>query len=99
MMKIKVNWEEKEIVFWEYTRAIDKWFKNILYKDFCIGIWEDASSSKFNPLTLEEANDYLIKSLTNLSEEEVQNLTNSDYQKILDECKKIQNPPTSSTNW
>lgn len=98
-MKIKINNQEKEIVFNEYTRSIDKWFKKILYKDFSIGIGEVASASKFNPLTLEEANDYLINALTNLSEEEIWNLENSDYVKILGECKKLQTPPTSSTNW
>lgn len=98
-MKITINNQEKEIVFHEYTRSIDKWFKKILYKDFSIGIWEEATSTRFNPLTLEEANDYLIYSLTNLSEEEIQNLSNQDYQTILDECKKLQNPPYSSTNW
>ncbi len=97
-MKIKINWQEKEITFNEYTRAIDKWYKNILYKDFSIGIWEESSASKFSPIVLEEANDYLVKSLTNLTDEEVQQLSITDYQTILDECKKLQTPPTSSTN-
>lgn len=97
-MQIKLNWAEKEITFNEYTRAIDKWFKNILYKDFSIGVWEEASATKFSPMTLEEANDFLVKNLTNLQDEEIGSLSNADYNKILDECKKLQNPPTSWKN-
>lgn len=97
-MKIKINWAEKEIVFNEYTRAIDKWYKNILYKDFSIWITDNAETSKFNPMTLEEANDYLVKNLTNLTDEELLNLSNQDYTKILDECKKLQLPPQDQKN-
>ena len=97
-MKVKLNGVEKEIAFKEYTRAIDKWFKNILYKDFSIGVWEDAKDTKFNPMTLEEANDFLVKSLTDLTEEEIWALTNSDYSKVLDECKALQNPPQNTKN-
>ena len=97
-MKIKINGSDKEIVFGEYTRAIDKWYKNILYKDFSIWITENAETSKFNPMTLEEANDYLVKNLTNLTDEEILNLSNQDYTKILDECKKLQTPPQNSEN-
>jgi len=97
-MKLTIKWTEKEITFNEYTRAIDKWFKNILYKDFSIGVWEQTNTSKFSPMLLEEANDYLIKSLTNLSEEEIGNLSNKDYIDLLEECKKLQNPPKTSKN-
>lgn len=97
-MKITINWQEKEITFNEYTRAIDKWFKSILYKDFSIGVWEEASTSKFSPMVLEEANDFLIKSLTNLTDDEINNLSNNSYLELLDECKKLQNPPTDSKN-
>lgn len=92
-MKITIKGTEKEITFKEYTRAIDKWFKNILYKDFSIGVWDEAQSSKFNPMTLEEANDFLVKNLTDLTDEEIGNLSNADYNTILEECKKLQNPP------
>lgn len=97
-MQITIKGTAKEITFNEYTRAIDKWFKNILYKDFNIGVWDEAQSSKFNPMTLEEANDFLVKSLTNLTDEEIGNLSNADYNAILDECKKLQTPPTKSKN-
>jgi hypothetical protein len=49
-------------------------------------------------MTLEEANDFLVKNLTNLTDEEIGNLSNADYNAILDECKKLQNPPTKSKN-
>jgi hypothetical protein len=44
-------------------------------------------------MIVEEANDYLIKALTDLSEKEIMELSNESYQEILEECKKIQNPP------
>lgn len=97
-MKLTIKWQEKEITFNEYTRAIDKWFKNILYKDFSIGVWDEASTSKFSPMVLEEANDFLVKSLTNLTDDEINSLSNKDYIDLLEECKKLQNPPTDSKN-
>lgn len=95
-MKITINGQEKEITFKEYTRAVDKWYKNVLYKDFNIGVDENISSVKINPLLLEEANDYLVENLTNLTKEEILALSNNDYQKVLDECRKLQNPPKES---
>lgn len=97
-MKITIKGKEKEIVFSEYTRSIDKWYKEILYKDFSIWITEGVETSKFNPMTLEEANDYLVKNLTNLTEDELLNLSNQDYMKILEECKKLQTPPQNLAN-
>lgn len=91
-MKVTINWAEKEITFKEYTRWIDKWFKNILYKDFSVGL-DDTKWVTFSPMIVEEANDYLIKALTDLSEKEIMELSNESYQEILEECKKIQNPP------
>jgi hypothetical protein len=49
-------------------------------------------------MVLEEANDFLVKSLTNLTEEEINSLSIKDYSEVLDECKKLQNPPTDSKN-
>lgn len=97
-MKITINGKEKEITFKEYTRAVDKGFKSILYKDFSIGINENAQASTFSPMVLEEANDFLVKSLTNLTDEELLELSNNDYNKILEECKKLQTPPQNSKN-
>lgn len=95
-MKITINGQEREITFKEYTRAVDKWYKNILYKDFNIGVDENLSSVKINPLLLEEANDYLVETLTGLTKDEILALSNKDYQAILDECRNIQNPPKQS---
>lgn len=93
-MKITINGTEKEIIFKEYTRKIDKWYKNILYKDINVDISENAQWwFKFNPLVLDEANDYLVKELTWLTADEVLSLTNDTYNELLVECKKLQNPP------
>ena len=92
-MKITINGTEKEITFKEYTRRIDKWYKNILYKDINVDISENAQWMKFSPLVLEEANDYIIKELTWLTADEVDDLSQETYNKVLAECKKLQNPP------
>ena len=92
-MKITINGTEKEISFKEYTRWIDKWFKNILYKDFNVGLTDDAKWMTFSPMVLEEANDYLIKALTDLTDNEIMSLSNETYQEVLKECKNIQTPP------
>lgn len=92
-MKITINGTEKEITFKEYTRRIDKWYKNILYKDINVDISENAQWMKFSPLVLEEANDYLIRELTWLTADEVLELSHDKYNEILSECKKLQNPP------
>lgn len=92
-MKITINGTEKEITFKEYTRRIDKWYKSILYKDFSVGVTEDMWNFKFSPITLEEANDYLIKELTWLTADEVDDLAQGTYNKLLAECNKLKNPP------
>ena len=97
-MEITIKWQKKEVIFNEYTRAIDKWYKSVMYKDFNIGISEDIQATKFNPMTIEEANDYLVKNLTNLTEEEIQEISNADYNKVLEECKKLQTPPQKAKN-
>ena len=92
-MKITINGTEKEITLKEYTRRIDKWYKNILYKDINVDISENAQWMKFSPLVLEEANDYIIKELTWLTADEVDDLAQGTYNKLLVECNKLKNPP------
>ena len=42
-------------------------------------------------MNIQEANDYLVRQMTGMSEDEVLNLNNEDYDTILEEINKIKN--------
>ena len=90
-MNVKINWQEKTISFKSiYTRWIDKEFNSIIFK------WVKANSSNtwvdLEVNNIQEANDFLVKAMTNLTEEEIQSLSISDYNKILDKIWEIKTP-------
>lgn len=92
-MKVKINWADVEVVFTStYTRWIDKEFNKILFK------WVKANTnmaSQWIDLNLEnvqDANDYIVKAMTNLNEEQIANLSIEDYNKIIEEIEKIKIP-------
>ena len=90
-MNVKINWQEKVITFKSiYTRWIDKEFNSIIFK------WVKANSSNnwvdLEVNNIQEANDFLVKAMTNLTEEEIQSLSISDYNKILDKIWEIKTP-------
>lgn len=92
-MKVKINWADVEVAFTStYTRWIDKEFNKILFKDVKANTntasqWIDMSLENF-----QDANDYLVKAMTNLTEEQIEQLSISDYNKILEEIEKIKIP-------
>ena len=45
-----------------------------------------------NVENIQDANDYLVKAMTNLNEEQIANLSIDDYNKILAEIEKIKIP-------
>lgn len=74
-----------------YTRAIDRWFNDCLFE------WVKANTQNTNsidiPLSnIQKANDYLVKNMTNLTDEEIDNLTSEDYNKILEKVQEIKTP-------
>lgn len=84
-MKITINWTEKEVEFKSvYTHKIDRWFNEILYKD---AKWWELNYSNY-----QLANDYAIEQMTNLSKEEIDELSVEQYNTILDEIVKIKIP-------
>ena len=90
-MNVKINWQEKTISFKSiYTRWIDKEFNSIIFK------WVKANSSNawvdLEVNNIQEANDFLVKAMTNLTEEEIQSLSISDYNKILEKIWEIKTP-------
>ena len=90
-MQITINWQPKQIIFKEvYTRGIDKEFNAILFK------WIKANSATqaidLDLMNIQEGNDYLVKAMTNLTDEEISALSISDYNKILDKITEIKSP-------
>ena len=95
-MKVKIENTEIEITFAStYTRWIDKEFQKILFKDVkansnSVSEWVD-----LNLANVQDANDYLVKAMTNLNEEQISKLLIDDYNKILAEIEKIKIPSKS----
>ena len=93
-MKVLINGTEKEVIFSEvYTRKIDREFNNIMFE------WMLYSASQLSAwwvqvdLTrMQKANDFLIVSMTNLSQDELDEMDSADYNKVLAEVEKIKLP-------
>lgn len=92
-MKVKINWSEIEVeIASVYTRWIDKEFNKILFKDVK-GNTNTAVQWVDIPLwNIQDANDYLVKAMTNLNEEQISQLLIEDYNKILAEIEKAKIP-------
>lgn len=92
-MKIKINWADFEVEFTSaYTRWIDKEFNKILFKDVKANtnsVWQGIDISLEN---IQDANDYLVKSMTNLNDEQISQLMIEDYNKIIAEIEKRKIP-------
>lgn len=83
---------EKEIVINQvYTRGIDKEFNKILFKWVWAVSVDWKTSLDISPDNIQEANDFLVKAMTNLTEEEVMQLPLDDYNSILEDINNIKN--------
>lgn len=93
-MKIKINGEEIEVTMTStYTRWIDKEFQKILFK--WVKANTNTATTQWIDLDMEnvqDANDYLVKAMTNLNEEQIAQLSIEDYNKILAEIDKSKIP-------
>lgn len=95
-MKVKINWADVEVVFTStYTRWIDKEFQKILFKDVKANTNSVSQWVEMNLENIQDANDYLVKAMTNLNEEQIAQLSIDDYNKILEEIEKIKIPSKS----
>lgn len=86
---MELNWKTIEIKS-IYTRKIDREFNEILFA----GTKANTSNPNWIDVELvniQKANDYVIKAMTNLTEQEIDELSASDYNKILEEVNKIKN--------
>lgn len=97
-----INGTEKEVIINNvYTRKIDKEYNSILFKGTNFGA--DKSQFQINQDNVQNANDYLVKAMSNLTEEEIGELANSDYQDILQMIMEVKDPllknEKSSNKW
>ena len=92
-MKLKINWADVEVAFKSaYTRWVDKEFQKILFKNVKANTNAIAEWVEMNLENIQDANDYLVKAMTNLSDEQIAQLSIDDYNKILAEIEKIKIP-------
>lgn len=92
-MKVKINWADVEVEFKSaYTRWVDKEFQKILFKNVKANTNAIAEWVEMNLENIQDANDYLVKAMTNLSDEQIAQLSIDDYNKILAEIEKIKIP-------
>lgn len=92
-MKVKINWADVEIEFTStYTRWIDKEFQKILFRDVKANTNTATQGIDLSLENIQDANDYLVKAMTNLTDEQIQQLSIDDYNKILAEIEKIKIP-------
>lgn len=92
-LTIKINNEEKEVIFNEiYTRWVDKEYMKLLLEWTEQG-FDENGKTKFNikPAQMQEANDYLVKSMTNLTESEINNMSTKDFDKVFKQIEEIKN--------
>lgn len=92
-MKVKINWAEVEVEFTSvYTRWIDKEFNKILFKDVKANTNTVSQGVDLNLENIQDANDYIVKAMTNLNEEQISQLALDDYNKIIAEIEKRKIP-------
>jgi len=93
-LKFMIKWTEKEVKFVDvYTRKIDREFNKILFTGVetkTNAQWE--ANFNIDPSNIQLANDYLVVELTNLTNDELDNLSVSDYEKILKLAQDLKNP-------
>lgn len=92
-MKVKINWADVEITFSSvYTRWIDKEFQKILFNGVKANTNTATNGIDMNLENIQDANDYLVKAMTNLNEEQIAQLSLEDYNKILAKIEEIKIP-------
>ena len=93
-IKIQINGAEKEVqISWTYTRKIDREFNEILFQGVKTNPWMSADSMNLDFSNVWRANDYLVKSFTNLNDQELDEISSEDYNEILKKItEKIKTP-------
>lgn len=89
-MEITVNGTAKNVEFKTvYTRLVDREFNNILFGN-------SKASTKSNDVEIELknmqlANDYIVTAMTNLTQEDIDQMSSTDYEAILKKVVEIKN--------
>jgi hypothetical protein len=91
---MKIASLNKEIVISKnITRRISREYNELLLWNVEIDkSWE----FKMNPNNMQKANDYLVKEMTWLSQEEVDSLYENEFDKIVTEINKTKSVPTQA---
>ena len=93
-MKITINGSEKEVELSKvYTRKMDREYNEMCFQ------WMKVTPSQLSTgsfevdiANLQKANDWLIMQMTNLTQDELDGMTNDDYNELLQEIEKIKIP-------
>lgn len=89
-MEITINGTAKNVEFKTvYTRLVDREFNNILFGN-------SKASTKSNDVEIELknmqlANDYIVTAMTNLTQEDIDQMSSADYEAILKKVVEIKN--------
>lgn len=82
-----------EIILKKYTRKIDKEYTKLLMSDWkpkTNANWE--ISFDFNMENFQKAQDYLVKEMTDLSQEDIDGLTVWEFDNIIEKINKSKTP-------
>ena len=79
---------EKEITFWKYTRWIDREYNNIISWGCSIG---DLQNQNITLENIQKWNDFLVNKITWLTQKEIDDLDNKEFDLIMTEINKITN--------
>ena len=93
-MKVTINWAVKEVEISKvYTRKIDREFNDIMFQWMQVTPQQLQSGDfKIEVERFQKANDFVIVNMTNLSQDELDEMSNEDYNKVLAEVEKAKIP-------
>lgn len=95
---VKINGVEREVIINDvYTRKTDKEYNSILFKGTNFGV--EKEKFQINQDNVQDANDYLVEAMTNLSKEDIENLANNDYQEVLKRVMEVKDPLLKKGSW
>lgn len=93
-MKIKINGTEKEVEISKiYTRKMDREYTEKMFEWMKVTPQQLQSGNFEVDLgNLQKANDWLITQMTNITPDELDEMTNKDYNELLQEVEKMKIP-------
>lgn len=90
-LEILINWADFKVIFKNvYTRKIDKEYNRIVFNGMKLS--SNKEDFQIDQGNFQDANDYLVKEMTNLNERQIEELSVKDYNTILGIVQGIKNP-------